>query len=78
MLDVEVGWDFDLTEHLVLRPSIGGAFTFASSTSIEPAYTPRAPRAVEAFARAGEAYLDDTYTTYVMTPTLGVQLGWRF
>jgi len=78
MVDVELGWELALHERLRLRTAIGGAFTVASSTRIEPTYTPRSPRAVSELARAGEAYLDDTYTSYVMSPVASVSLSYVF
>ncbi|MFO0585350.1 MAG: hypothetical protein U0229_23975 [Anaeromyxobacter sp.] len=77
MLDVEVGWQQELPWWgLRLRASLGGAFTLASHTRISPSYQPLSQAAADAFARDGEAYLDDVFTTYVHTPVLGVSLSY--
>lgn len=78
MLDVELGWEWTLVKHLFLRAALGGAFTVGSSTSITPDFTPRAPRLTEAFAKAGETYLNDTYRSYVFTPVVSAWLGYAF
>lgn len=77
MADVEIGYAWTLG-HLHLRASLGGAFTFASSTTITPKFTPRAPNLMREFTSYGEAYLDDTFTSYVFTPVLGVGAGYAF
>ncbi|MBK8481943.1 MAG: hypothetical protein IPL40_12335 [Proteobacteria bacterium] len=76
MLDVEFGWSWRLGPRWRLRAAVGGAFTVASRTRIEARFKPRAPRAVEAFAAYGEAYLDDIYTSYVFTPVVGASVGY--
>lgn len=78
MVDAEVGWDFAVWERLSVRLAIGGAFTVASSTTIEPTYSPRAPRLVQEFTAEGEKYLDDTFTSYVFTPVVGLGVGYLF
>lgn len=79
MLDVEVGYDFAVAPHLQLRVALGGAFTVASSTSIEPKFaTAGSGRGLEAFIASGEQYLDDTYTSYVFTPVLSASGAYAF
>lgn len=78
MLDVELGWEWVVVKHLFLRAALGGAFTVGSSTTIEADFQPRAQRANEAFAKVGEAYLNDTYRTYVFTPVVSVWAGYAF
>lgn len=78
MLDVEIGYLFPVSEHFVLRTALGGAFTLASSTTITSRYTPAAPRLVEEFTSYAETYLDDTFTSYVFTPTVGVGFAYVF
>jgi hypothetical protein len=75
MADVEIGYDFAVSQALRLRVAIGGAFTFAASTRITP--ESEAPAQVESFAREAEAYLDDIYTSYVFTPVLSVSAAYR-
>lgn len=78
MLDVELGWEWTVARRLRLRAAIGGAFTVASSTSIDPEYEPSAPRLTEQFTAASEDYLDDIYTTYVHTPVVTFAAGYAF
>ena len=78
MLDVELGWEWTLFKHLFVRTALGGAFTLGSSTTITPQFTPRAPRISEAFAKIGEAYLNDTYRSYVFTPVASLWVGYAF
>jgi hypothetical protein len=75
MLDVEIGWAWLVWESWQLRAAIGGAFTVASSTTIEPDYTPRSWRATQALTDYGEAYLNDVYTAYVFAPVVSVSFG---
>ncbi len=78
MLDVELGWEWVVFEHLFVRAAAGGAFTVAASSSVTPDYAPRAPRVTEAFGASSAAYLDETYTTYVFTPVLSLWAGYSF
>jgi hypothetical protein len=78
MLDVEVGWQLWIHDHVRLRVALGGAFTLAASTSIAPDYTPRAPRVTASFANYAQNYLNDVMTSYVFTPVLTVGGGWGF
>ena len=54
------------------------AFTLGASTTLTPDYTPRAPHLTSAFARYGESYLDDLYTSYVFSPVVSVGVGYSF
>jgi hypothetical protein len=78
MLDVELGWEWEIVKHFFVRAALGGAFTVGSSTTIEPDFQPKAPRLTAAFASAGETYLDTTYTTYVFTPVVSLWAGYAF
>lgn len=78
MLDIELGWEWEIVRHLFARVALGGAFTVGSSTTITPDFQPRAPRLTTAFASYGEAYLDDVYTSYVFTPVASVWAGYAF
>lgn len=77
MIDLELGWELHPIDHLIVRPSVGGAFTVGASTTIEPQFDARARRLVEGFARYGEDFLDDTYTSYVFSPVLGIAVGYE-
>lgn len=81
LIDVEIGWEWFVWEGLWLRAALGGSFTVASATTVEPDFDPQTPagaRAVSAFASFGEAYLDDIYTSYVHTVVISVGAGYRF
>jgi hypothetical protein len=72
MLDLEVGWDFAVVERLLLRASIGGAFTIASSTTIDPTTTPSLAGVVAPYTNAAASQLDHAYRSYGFTPVLGL------
>ncbi|MBM4355609.1 MAG: hypothetical protein FJ109_17770 [Deltaproteobacteria bacterium] len=81
LLDFELGWRWFPGEHWMVRAALGGAFTVGSSTSVDARFHPLSPKAKEGVAaieREGEAYLDDTYTTYVHTPVVTAAVGYRF
>jgi hypothetical protein len=75
MLDVEAGWDLALGHAWRLRVALGGAFTVAASSRIEPRYTPLSPEIADAFAREAQANLDDVYRSYVHVPVLSVSVS---
>lgn len=74
---VRMGWVWEPTHALVVRFDVGGAFTVFSNTTIRPPEGARFPEAWTPLTTAGAVYLDDVMTTYVMTPTVGLALGWR-
>lgn len=75
LLDVEAGWVFDLGRGFRLRAALGAGFTLGASTRITARDVPAPAPLVEAFARDAEAYLDETYRTYVHVPVVGVSLS---
>jgi hypothetical protein len=78
MLDVEIGWTFDVADHVLLRVAIGGAFTLAAPTTVTPQFTPRAPAAVGQFTSEAATYLSNEMTSYVFTPVLTVGGAYGF
>ena len=78
MLDVEIGWRYELWRGLTLRAAVGFAGTLGAQSEVAPAYRVVARRAVEAFTGAAERYLNDVYSTYVFTPVVSFALGYRF
>jgi hypothetical protein len=74
---VKLGWVWEPVDQLAVRFDIGGAFTVFSESTISPPDSARRPEAWGLLLDAGEDYLDQTMTTYVMTPTLSISLGWR-
>lgn len=80
-LRLDLGWRFDLYDDaLYLDAAIGLLTTLAAETIVTPppADDPLRQAARRRLADDSEAYLDDTYTTYVHSPTLTLALGWRF
>ena len=80
MLTIEAGWEWCIQERLTVRTSLGGAFTVGAQTEARPVTGDDAPfeRVREVGRTALETYLNDTYTRYIHTPTVGVELGYRF
>ena len=81
MADVTVGWEWVLWKHLVIRADVGGAFTLGSNTIVEQDFDELnrfAQPYVDDFEVWAEDYLDDTFTSYVHTPTIGLAVGYRF
>ena len=80
MLTIEGGHEWLVKERLVIRASVGGAFTLSAQTTASQAASSDAPfeRAREVGREVLEELLDETYTSYVHTPTVGVEVGWRF
>ncbi len=80
MLTVETGWEWCLAERWMVRANLGGAFTVGAHTEATPLVSDAAPlqRLREAGRTALESYLNQTYLQYVHTPTVGVEVGYRF
>lgn len=81
MLDAEIGWRWLVWhDRIVIAAALGFAGTVAAKTRIEPRDPSRLTESepLQALAAEGETYLDDIYTTYVMTPVATVGVGYRF
>ena len=80
MVTIEGGWEWVVKERLVVRTNLGGAFTLSAQTEATELVDSDAPfeRVRAAGREVVEEYLDTTYTSYVHTPTVGVEVGWRF
>ncbi len=81
MVDCQLGWKWYLGDHWMLRAALGGAFTVGSSTSVASRFHPPGKKAQDGVAgleREAEAYLDDTYTTYVHTAVVTAAVGYGF
>jgi len=80
MATIEAGHEWPVKDRLVVRASLGGAVTLGASTVAEEVADEEAR--LDRLRAAGrdvlEAYLNDTYTRYVHTPTVGIEVGWRF
>lgn len=77
LLGAELGWQWDLDEHIVLRAALGGAFTISASASVKQKGG-GGNRLVAAFEDYSEDYLVETFESYVHMPLLTVAGGWRF
>lgn len=74
-----VGWSWVLDEHWVLRGTVGYLHIFASSTSLDvTSNRAQVQEAYDALEAALDAYLNDIFTSYVKTPTLGLTVNYRF
>jgi hypothetical protein len=79
LLDVEIGWQFLLMEHLVLRAAVGGAFAFAESTKLTPNFQPLSPDAMRAFMDYAEGRIDATIAQFkAPVATVSVGYEWQF
>ena len=81
LLDLEVGWDFALSERAALRLGAGWAFTFYSRTRVEASFdqSGQESAAQEAlFEEISGKYLDAVYRAFVHPPSLSMALGWKF
>ncbi len=83
MITPELGWQLLLRDDsLVIHLSLGGALTVgANSTMTMEASGPlsgRVDSALEPSLTSGEELLDETFTSYVHTPTIGLRVGYRF
>ena len=81
MADLELGWEWELWDHLTLRVGLGGSYTFASTANITSSFqgtTPPVQQAVDALEQGGEDYLNDTFRAYVHPPSLVTALGWQW
>jgi len=77
-IDLEVGWDFPLSEALELRAGLGVAFTVAADADIEPEYETLPTFPVEPFTRYAEEYLEYLFKNYGHLPVASMSLGYRF
>lgn len=77
MVDAELGWQWYPGERLTVRAALGGAFTFAASSSIEPESDVGAVL-LEPFTALAESKLNRTYKDYVHLPTLSLSVGYVF
>ncbi len=78
--DVTLGWEWTIKRHFLIRADLGGVFTLGAQTDIEPDFEPRpiVEGKIDAAEIAGEEYINDTLTSYVHSPTIGLMIGWRF
>lgn len=75
MVQTGLSWEQVWLDHLVLRVDLGGAFTVAAKTEIEPE---RAGALLSTAVEGYEDYLDGSIEGWFHTPLVGVSLGARF
>ena len=79
MINLEVGYQWELWDPWLVRVAIGGAFTAAAVTSLRaPWPTSQRPAALTALEHKGEGWLRDTLESYVHTATVTVAVRYRF
>lgn len=78
LLNLDVGWRWWLTDALSLRAAAGFIATVAANTQVKADFEPTNAQLNANFERGVADFLDDTYTSYVFSPTLTVAIGYRF
>ena len=76
MVHAEVGWQWVVGRGLSLRLGLGAALTVDAYSSITSDGSARSQQ-VAALLAPTAAYLDETLTSYVFTPTVTMALGWQ-
>jgi hypothetical protein len=77
---VQIGaaWRFTLRPSLILKVSLEYTQPFASGSSIDVSgRTPQAQARIDKASTELDSYLNETYTSYVKSPVIGVSLRWR-
>ena len=77
MVDLELSYRWVLGPGIVLRVGVGFSGTVGAQSHVSPRYLPMRMGPVNTFTKAAENYLDDTYESYVFTPTITAAVGWR-
>ena len=77
MVDAEIGWKIVFSERFTFRTALGVAATISASADVDAQFQSNRPQLVAEFERFSEAYLVDTYETYVISPVITVALGYR-
>lgn len=81
MIDMELGWDFELGERASLRLGAGWAYTLYSKTRVVAEFeesTQMPEDEVALFEEISGKYLDAIYRSYVHPPSLSLAFGVRF
>jgi len=78
--DLEVGWLWRLLrkDRLTLRAALGFTRAFQADSTVTPLYDPFLPEEVAAFTTDTEAYINTTLESYVISPLITIQAGFRF
>jgi hypothetical protein len=78
MVDVELGWQWEVRERWTVRAAVGGAFTFKSAATVEPEFEPSVPLITNTFTSLAEGELNRVYQRYVRLPVLSLSVGYVF
>ena len=77
-LSVELGWEWIVKDHLLIRFDVGGSFTLASDHVLSAPDGFEAPQASDQWVATATAWLDELLRTYGHAPTVGLAVGYRF
>jgi hypothetical protein len=77
ILTVDLGYKWFFYDHLFLQGALGGEFTLAADTSIEPEFGLRNVGLIDRFAQRAEDKLSDILTSNLHHPTLTLLVGAR-
>ncbi|MFT4704050.1 MAG: hypothetical protein ACI81R_001746 [Bradymonadia bacterium] len=77
MIGVNIGGEWTVAETVVFRAWLGVAFTASARTRVNAQYEPRNISQLDSFEQFSEDYLDEIYSGFVHTATLGIMIGFR-
>lgn len=75
MLDVEVGWIWNLSGSITFRLGLGFAFTFSTFQDIKPAFMPKDEAADAEYRKSAQQTLDSHSKIY--TPVISLGVGYQ-
>jgi hypothetical protein len=78
MVDVELGWQWEVRERWTVRAAVGGALTFKSAATVEPDFEPAVPAVTNLFTSLAEGELNRVYQRYVRLPVVSLSVGYVF
>ena len=81
MITGRTGWEWHARENILLRVTLGFAYTVHSRSEVrttEPPTNPIASALGETLSSEAEAYLNDVFVSWVHTPMIGLYSGYRF
>ena len=76
-LHVELGWTIVVADHFLIRPALGWTQTLAASATVSTTPTIAIPQ-VAAALDATSQLITSALTSYAMTPTVSLAVGYRF
>lgn len=81
MITGEIGYQWLIKERLVIRSSVGFAYTFYANTAVSATQEANSPAGEDAIAIVNDAsadYLNFVFEEWVHLPTIGISAGYRF